>query len=48
MNVPARMQSLCFARCVRRLWAPAQTRLLLKLENVQAYANCRLQHNKVL
>lgn len=42
------MQSLCFGQCVRRLWTPAQTHLLLKLGNIQKFGNCRLQHNKVM
>lgn len=48
INLPARMQSLCLARCVRRLWAPAQTNLLLKLGNMQKYVNCWLHHRKVM
>lgn len=46
--LPARMQSLCFCQCVRRLWTSAQARLLPKLGNIQKYVNRRLQHNKVM
>ncbi|XP_029701311.1 uncharacterized protein isoform X3 [Takifugu rubripes] len=44
----SRMQSLCLARCIRSLWAPAQTNLLLKLGKVQKYVNCQLQHSKTM
>ncbi|XP_056876265.1 probable 2-ketogluconate reductase isoform X6 [Takifugu flavidus] len=42
------MQSLCLSQCIRSLWAPAQTNLLLKLGKVQKYVNCQLQHSKTM
>ncbi|KAM8767521.1 putative 2-ketogluconate reductase isoform 1-T1 [Acanthopagrus schlegelii] len=42
-----RMQCVCFAQCVRRLWRPAQARQLLKVTELHRSVR-QLQHTKVM
>lgn len=46
MNLPARMQSVCYVRCVRRLWGPAQASQILNVTNMHRSV-CQLHHKKV-
>ncbi|KAM6903325.1 putative 2-ketogluconate reductase isoform 1-T2 [Lycodopsis pacificus] len=41
------MQSLCYIRCVRRLWGPVQSSRLLKVTNMHRSSR-QLQHTKVM
>uniref|UniRef100_A0A8C9X4F2 Glyoxylate reductase/hydroxypyruvate reductase n=1 Tax=Sander lucioperca TaxID=283035 RepID=A0A8C9X4F2_SANLU len=41
------MQSVCYVRCVRRLWGPAQASQILNVTNMHRSV-CQLQHKKVM